>query len=152
MKKNNKNTFLWTDIIIVIIIELIIFGLICAFKIDLNKIFTSSIRSSLFSSLITTFGTLLGFIITALSILMGIKENDYIKALKETQHFRDICLVYFNTSIWLGLATFYSIIALILDGNIIPIITIGAFIYFVCFVRVARCLQMLRRIIVISNN
>lgn len=152
MKKSKKNTFLWTDIIIVVVIELILFGSVWKFKIDLNEIFTSSIRSSLFGSLIGTFGTLLGFIITALSILIGIKENEYIKALKETQHFRDICLIYFNTSIWLGIATFYSIVALILNCNIVPIILIGSFIYFVCIARVARCLQMLKRIIIISNN
>lgn len=148
MKGLYKQKFIWTDLLIVLLINAVIWGLVVLTKMDIESWYKESTITSLYSSLIGTWGALLGFIITALSILLGVKDNEFISALKGTQHFSNICYLYIDTSIWLGIATVFSIFALVFSTSIFkPVIIISCIIYLACLFRIGRCLQLLIRII-----
>jgi len=152
MKSIYKERFIWTDLLIVLVLDIILWITLSSCKVDINNCITEATAISLFSSLIGTWGALLGFIITALSILLGIKENEFIKALKETDHYKNICYLYLDTSIWLGAATIFSIVGLLLVKSLLPTTIIGSFLFPACITRIGRCLQMLSRIITFSNK
>lgn len=152
MKSIYKERFLWTDMLIVIVLDVVIVILVNIFKIDITNYLNEDNMVPLFSSLIGTWGSLLGFVIAALSILLTIKDNEYIKALRSTKHYTAICFIYLDTSIWLGIATLFSIVALIFVKNVIPIVLIGSFLYPVCIFKIGRCLQFLKRIIEMINK
>lgn len=68
----------------------------------------------LLGSMIDVWGILLGFIIAAVSVLMTIGENSYIKNLVETNHMSNIILSYVVASTILFISLVYMIILLII--------------------------------------
>lgn len=152
MKNLYKQGFPWRDMLSVFILDILIFIVLKYLRVDIANYLNEDNLNSLFSSLIGTWGSLLGFVITGLSILLTIKENEFIKALKESGHYISICYVYLDASIWLGIATIFSIIALLFNGVNMPIIIISSFLYPLCIFKIGRCLQFLKRIIEITNK
>lgn len=66
-------------------------------------------------TLLGTWATLLGFIVTAESILITMGGKEYIQAFKESRHYKTVLLTYFSTSFVLLSATIFSIVIICLD-------------------------------------
>lgn len=64
--------------------------------------------------IIDVWGILLGFIITAASVLMTVGENSYINALVETNHMSNIILSYAMSSIYLFVSLVFVILLFII--------------------------------------
>lgn len=96
----------------------------------------------LLKTIIEVWGILLGFIITAISILMTIGENNFIKNLVESNHMANIILSYVMASVFLLIAIVFVIVLLILHiwtqkilvlfigANVCICISIGICVYF----------------------
>lgn len=67
----------------------------------------------LIKTIIDIWGILLGFVITAVSILLTIGENSYINALVETNHMKSILFSYVISSVYLLLSIIFSLVLLI---------------------------------------
>ncbi len=61
-------------------------------------------------TLLGTWATLLGFIVTAESILITMGGEKYIKAFKESKHYKTVLITYFSASLTLLVATTFSTI------------------------------------------
>ena len=70
----------------------------------------------LLKSVLDIWGILLGFIFTAASILLTIGENQYVKLLKDTNHFPNILFSYVMAGTYLLLAITFGIA--LLFGNV----------------------------------
>jgi hypothetical protein len=57
-------------------------------------------------------GTLLGFVLTGVSILLAFPETPRIELLKESPHYREIYTIYFSSIRYLALLTVVSVIGL----------------------------------------
>lgn len=66
-------------------------------------------------TLLGTWATLLGFIVTAESILITMGGKEYIQAFKESRHYKTVLLTYFSTSFVLLSATIFSIVIICLN-------------------------------------
>lgn len=60
-------------------------------------------------TLLGTWATLLGFIVTAESILITMNGKEYIQAFKESEHYKTVLLTYFSTSLVLLVSTIFSV-------------------------------------------
>ncbi len=66
-------------------------------------------------TLLGTWATLLGFIVTAESILITMGGKEYIEAFKESRHYKTVLLTYFLTSFDLLSATIFSAVVICME-------------------------------------
>lgn len=66
-------------------------------------------------TLLGTWATLLGFIVTAESILITMGGKEYIQAFKESRHYKTVLLTYFSTSFVLLAATVFSAVVICME-------------------------------------
>ena len=134
------------DRIIIIFVPIflgIIIGLIVDYLLkNINYRMMATDGLDLVKTVIDVWGILLGFVITAVSILLTIGENSFISTLVETNHMKSIILSYVVSSIYLLIAIIFSMILLVLKVwnrkifiiflgiNICIMISIGICIYF----------------------
>jgi hypothetical protein len=78
-------------------------------------------RSAVYGALSTIFGSLLGFAITAVSIIVGVWGLDRLTILRESKHAGDLWRIFTSTTRWLGLATVLSLAGLIGDRDAEPV-------------------------------
>ncbi len=88
-----------------IVIAVLVFLLIL-FCVKDEQLMGESQGLNISASLIAVWATCLGFMITAVSILLALNTNDYIEMLKRTGHYKTIliCFVSCCFHIWLALA------------------------------------------------
>src|SRR5712692_10055225 len=77
-------------------------------------------RSVVYGALASIFGTLLGFVITALSIIIGYSANEKFEFLKKSNHYSTLWDVLIKTIRALSLATAAMIIGLVFDRDSSP--------------------------------
>lgn len=93
-------------------------------------------------SIFDVWGILLGFVITAVSILLTANKNDLIETLIATNHMQSIIFSYITASAYLLIAIVYALVLLIFQVwgnklcmifialNIVIILSVGISIYF----------------------
>ncbi len=110
MKKDEKDKISIT-IISFILPAIVCFILKLYIKYDINKFNGIEVTKTLLG----TWATLLGFIITATSILITMGGKEYIQAFKESAHYSTVLLTYCFASFALLIATIFSIIVVCLN-------------------------------------
>lgn len=76
-------------------------------------------KSQFYSLLATISGTLLGFIITGISVIMSLSESKKLEPATESTQFKKIFLVYFSTIKFLAFTAIVSIIGFLVNSNLI---------------------------------
>lgn len=108
-----------TDKTIIFAISFILPFLICIalkYLFDYNSYDVSSFEGvEISKTLLGTWATLLGFIVTAESILITMGGKDYIQAFKESRHYKTVLVTYFSTSFVLLSATIFSTIVICMN-------------------------------------
>lgn len=96
------------------------------------------------------FGSLLGFTITAASIVLGFSSSPRLRIIRESRHYTTLWKVFGATIRALGLATVLSLVALIFDRDDAPAHTVfylALFGFFLSCLRIARAVWVLENII-----
>lgn len=91
--------------------------------VDGNKTLTTlldSNRKEIYGALATIFGSLLGFIITAVSIIIGYSSTERLSPLTESKHYADLWKTFISTIKGLAIATILSLAGLIFDKDSQP--------------------------------
>lgn len=112
MKKTRANKF---DRVVIIFLPLLlgILGSILFNRYGKQFLITDKEKGiDLLKSILDIWGILLGFIFTATSILLTIGENQYVRLLKDTNHFSNILFSYVMAGMYLLLAITFGIILL----------------------------------------
>lgn len=143
-----KNTHFIIHLVIALVITI---ALVCFTKkyLDMNKVIENFI--DLQSTMIGVFATVLGFIITAISIILTIKETSFIQLLKQTGHYEGLMKVFFDVC-------YLSLICMILSiiGKLVIMVDwyyfIEFFIVVFCFIRLVACLYILKSIVCIVSS
>lgn len=100
-------------IVIVSIIFPCILGFVVSYKLKINIQKLCGVE--VIKILLGVWATLLGFIITALSILIAMPGEDYLKALRKTTHYGTVLFTYICTCICMLAAIVFSSIVVLLD-------------------------------------
>jgi hypothetical protein len=112
-------------------------------------------REVFYGALTTLFGTLLGFIITAISIVLGYSANEKLAIVKESKHYQDLWDIFKTAIRVLATITIFSLLGLVFDNNQKPF---NAFLYITFFLvvlsvfRVGRCIWVLEKIMLIVTK
>jgi hypothetical protein len=109
-------------------------------------------RAAIYGALATIFGSLLGFVITAVSILVGVWGVDKLTILRESKHATDLWRIFTSTTKWVGLATLVSLAGLVGDRDLKPIHAImyaTIVVVLIGTIRLCRCIWALERIVAI---
>lgn len=141
--KKNKFSDTMISLIIFVVFVLILFNskdlsdLLDVFK-DLNSV------------MITIWATMLGFLITSVSVLLTIKDSKYILALKKTGHFKKILEIFVTTCFVMGILLLSSIV-LFINFNLI-FLYVYMYISIYGFVKIFSCLRILLKIIDLTED
>ncbi len=149
-----KRNFLICELILSVITVLLIILFIKIFKLELDLINSLyDIRLQMYGTISGISGALLGFVITALSILLTLTDNEALKTLKKSPFFPQAYKVFLNTSQFLALTTIVSLFGLAIDKDCEPRIWVSYLIMWsiiVSLFRLARCFWVLENMIVLK--
>lgn len=107
-------------------------------------------RAAIYGALASLFGSLLGFSITAMSIVLGFTTSERLALLKSSRHYKDLWDVFTSAIRVLAITTVLALIGLIFDRESVqrPYIFVAcAGLSSLCVLRMARCLWILERIV-----
>ena len=107
-------------------------------------------RSAIYGALASIFGTLLGFVITALSIIIGYSASEKFEFLKKQKHYSTLWDVLIKTIRALSWATVAMIIGLIFDRDSSPnniIFCFCAYTALLSLLRLWSCIWVLENVI-----
>ena len=79
-------------------------------------------RQDIYGALASIAGSLLGFSITTVSIVMGFIQIPQLQILRESRHHQTLYAVFFSTTKYLSLAVALPLIALLMDRDNAPLI------------------------------
>lgn len=120
----------------------------------INRFFTGN-RQDLYTALVALFGSLLGFSITAVSIILGYAHSDKLQVLRESERYVDLWTTFKSAIAVLAFATMTTLLGLVFDKDDAPInliLYINGFASILSFFRVARCIWILNYIIAIVTK
>lgn len=105
--------------------------------------------SNIYSTLAGILGALLGFAITAESIVIGLSGNDKLLILRKSKHYETLWKVFTKTIRWLGIATIMALVGILIDNNGLFNIVFYIFTFFFLLsgVRLFRTIWVLENII-----
>jgi len=151
--------FLSVDFIFSVVLILI---LIFMLKMDVCQCTNLLNFDKINSAIISFFGTMLGFLITLVTIIYAFSitsNSDSMKRLQKTKIFPKLYSVYFNTMLTSGILVFLGFIGL---GLKVPetsyllftnwIITLELFFILLFLFRICRCVWILLRLIKLANQ
>lgn len=107
-------------------------------------------RGQIYGTMASISGSLLGFVITAMSIVLGFSSSERLTLLKKSDHYPQLWAVFTSTIKWLGATTILWLVALVLDTDSSPkpmllIACVTATI--IAALRLIRCSWVLERIV-----
>jgi hypothetical protein len=107
-------------------------------------------RGAIYGALASVFGSLLGFAITAVSVVIGFASHDRLAIIRQSRHYPTLWRVFFAAIRALGLATLVALAGLVLDRDNHPrdwVLYVTIFASFLAILRVARCAWVLENVI-----
>jgi hypothetical protein len=112
-------------------------------------------RIGLYGTLAAICGSLLGFVIATLTILLGFTESARLKVLRSSKHYPVLWKTLLSATKWLALATVAAVVALVVDRDGAQ--NLGAF--EVCFLatllaalRLARSIWILQNVVALVTD
>ncbi len=112
-------------------------------------------RSDIYSTLAAIFGSLLGFTITAVSIVLGYSTSDRLAVVRESTHYPLMWRVFTSAIKALALATISALIGLIVDRDSAPFYPVFYFNILASTLasfRLTRCVWVLENVIQIVTK
>lgn len=107
-------------------------------------------RAAIYGALASVFGSLLGFAITAESIVLTVSGNEHLEIVRKSKHYVTLWKVFVSAIRALALATTLVLVALIFDRDATPswyCLTLAAFGTILAAIRLVRCIWVLELIV-----
>lgn len=107
-------------------------------------------RSAIYGALASISGSLLGFTITAVSIILGFSASGRLVIVRNSPHYRTLGKIFTSSMRSLALATILSLLALIFDRDSAPVpilLYLCAWAATLAVLRLLRCLWVFEKII-----
>lgn len=107
-------------------------------------------RAAVYGAMASLFGALLGFVITAVSILLGFSASDKLTVVRDSDHYTTLWAVFTLATKILGFATVAALTGLILDRekhHMHELFYVMAGFSVLALLAVARCLWVLEQVV-----
>jgi hypothetical protein len=151
--KKYKRHFLEAELLISVAVALII--IFYTRSIWSNSDTTSWIsanKKEIYPLIASIGGTLLGFVITGVSIIIAFSESEKLRLLKESTQYKTIYDIYFSTIRYLAIATVTPIIGMIVNNGAIYILYFLIWSIIISSLRIWRCIWVLENIVEIIQK
>ena len=112
-------------------------------------------RAAVYGTLASIFGSLLGFVITSASIVLGFSGSESLSVVRGSKHYPTLWRVFTASIRSLAFATVISVIALVIDRDGQPNRTILCFLLFavvLAALRISRCVWVIEQIILLVSS
>jgi len=112
----------------------------------------SGSRHEIYSTVASIAGALLGFVLTAASIVLGYAALPQLSVIRNSPHYKELYEIFFQATGCLSCATLAALLALVFDREALPV---PLFLYLtlafllLSTVRVARCIWVLQQVVTI---
>lgn len=141
--------FLHLELIFVIVLTILITCLLefGGYRDFLYEILDGN-RSAMYGTLATIFGSLLGFTITAASVVMALFGTPRLKLVRESKHSDYLRVIFVAAIRTLGIGTIIALIGLLLDRDSAPMVMITyllLFVFILTWFRVGRVIWVLEK-------
>jgi hypothetical protein len=107
-------------------------------------------RAAVYGALAGIFGSLLGFVITAASIVLGLSGSERLAIIRESDHYETLWKVFMSATRALAIATVASLTALVIDRDKRPcrvVLFVEVLFVILAVFRLARCVWALENVI-----
>ncbi len=118
------------------------------------QIFSES-REVMYGTLAALFGSLLGFAITAVSIILGYAANEKLDIVRKSAHYATLWHTFNSAIRILAVSTVIALVGLVVDKDKNPINIIlytNLFFVLLSFFRIARCVWILDYVVAIVSK
>jgi len=112
-------------------------------------------RGQIYGTLASIFGSLLGFVITALSVVLGFSSSARLSVIRGSRYYKQLWDVFTSAIRVLGFTTVAWLLALFFDREAAerPLILVSCIaITFLAILRLARCVWVLERIVEVLTS
>lgn len=113
-----RKNFLNVELLLVLVLMLLLVGYSECFqgRVFIEKLLEGN-RASIYGALLSVFASLLGFTITAASIVLGFANSPKLEVVRNSQHYPTLWKVFSATIRTFGIATIIALIGLIFDRD-----------------------------------
>jgi hypothetical protein len=112
-------------------------------------------RATLYGTIASIFGSLLGFVITATSIVLGFSASDRLAVVRESAQYPLLWKTFSATIHALAFATVVALLCLLVDRDSTPVpwlVVLLVLVIMVALLRVARTIWVLEKIIMLVTK
>ena len=112
-------------------------------------------RGAVYGALASIFGSLLGYAITAVSIVLGLSTTERLAVVRESKYYPTLWKVFTATIRTFGLATVVALLALISDRESSPmkwVLYLTVFALILATLRLSRCVWVLENVIILVTG
>lgn len=149
-----SNFLVWELVIAVLASAGLIFGTEYFWGRDVIETFLEGSRQAVYGTIATLCGSLLGFILAGVSIILVFGRMERFKILKQSGHLRTVFIVYFQGIQWMAITTVFAVVALLWDTDESPamIATYGLVtLVLISSLRLYRCVWVLKEITMVAS-
>jgi hypothetical protein len=156
IRKQYEKDFLRIEFVISVIIGIAIWLLVdnVVTRPSFND-FLIGTRQAIYSAVASTAGSLLGFVLATISIVMIFGESPRLGLLRTSKQYETVYSVFFQAVSWLGFATLWAFVGLVCDTDQRPhseIALVMIFLVILVIFRVARCVWILKSITSLATS
>ena len=112
-------------------------------------------RRSLYTTIATIAGSLMGFVIVAITIALALPDSPGMRLLTTSPHYGEIYDTFLSTICYLGLATGASVVPLVLSLQAPALTYYGysvLFLVMICVFRLGRCVWILNQLLEVARS
>lgn len=151
-----KGKFLFVDFVLSIIIICIFIGII-EFRVGRESLLLTlqNNRSSIYSTVAAINGSLLGFLLSSVAIVLAFVQTDNFQLLRDSPHYGTIFETYFQAITWLGVGLISSFLALLFDVDANPRVWISYFVLWnivLVVFRIYKCIWVLYNMTILATK
>lgn len=111
-------------------------------------------RAAIYTSLTAVFGTLLGFVVTGVSVILALTDSPRFKLLRTSPYYKTLFDIYVNAAKFLALATIAAFAGVVLDREASPLPVISyltLWLVIISSLRLFRCIWVLERLVTVAT-
>lgn len=154
LRKTYNRNFLKAELLISVAFSILFILVIKYFwSYEIIGEWISANRKEIYPLIATIGGTLLGFVITGVSIIIAFSESEKLRLLKQSKQYKTIFEIYFSTIRYLAITTMLPILGMIInDGLSVYILYFLIWSVIISSFRMWRCLWILESIVEIMHK
>ncbi len=152
-KENYRRHFLGSEFIISIVAVVVVFIIFKKFLHPELLQLLDDACPGLYTAIAAIAGSMLGFVLTGISILLAFSSSEKLAELKQARHYKEIYTVYISAIKYLAVTTIFGLLALILHNSknpqwlILLVFYCNLWAVVISGLRIWRCVWVLKHII-----